>query len=226
MHVSQECAHVIDAACLAGQDVRRLAFAERRRRVSLLLQGLEADPACLAQEGRGGARRLPLRLKPVWPLRELPAALAAGEARREAGGAQWRHRGVFLFPGHHVEKPSRPEGPQWKKQWSNSNAAEYWFNRSTGQSKWLKEVEAEMNAPPRPISLRSCVANLLRWDRQKALEGGIEEGALKDMAAAIVLAAERRKAEQDAAAPVVEQPKQEPRLPAPTQNGIFDGVRF
>ena len=58
---AQECAHVIDAACLAGQDVRRLAFAERRRRAALLLQGLEADPECLKQQGRGGVRRLPVR---------------------------------------------------------------------------------------------------------------------------------------------------------------------
>ena len=68
----QECAHVIDAACLAGQDVRRLAFAERRRRVALLLQGLQADPACLAQQGRGGVRRLPVRIKPVWPWLATP----------------------------------------------------------------------------------------------------------------------------------------------------------
>ena len=202
---------------------------ERRRRAALLLQGLQADPACLAQEGRGGVRRLPLRLKPVWPLRELPAALAAGEARREAGGPQWRHRGVFLFPGHHVVQPSRPEGPQWKLQWSNSNRAEYWFNSTNGQSRWVKEVEAEMATPPRPISLRSCVANLLRWDRQAALQGGIEEGKLREMAAAVVEMAERRRAAQEAAPPAAEKPKEaskEERKEAPTQDGLFDGIRF
>ena len=88
-----------------------------------------------------------VRLKPVWPLRELPAALAAGEARREAGGAQWRARGLLLFPGHNVLQPSRPEAPQWKLQWSNSNQAEYWFNSTNGQSRWVKEVEAEMVEP-------------------------------------------------------------------------------
>ena len=90
-----------------------------------------------------------VRLKPVWSLRELPAALAAGEARREAGGPQWRARGLLLFPGHNVLQPSRPEGPQWKLQWSNSNQAEYWFNSTNGQSRWVKEVEAEM-AEPQP----------------------------------------------------------------------------
>ena len=90
-----------------------------------------------------------MRLKPVWTLRELPAALAAAEARREAGGAQWRARGLLLFPGHNVVQPSRPEGPQWKRQWSNSQQAEYWFNSTTGQSRWVKEVEAEM-AEPQP----------------------------------------------------------------------------
>ena len=64
---AQECAHVIDAACLAGQDVRRLAFAERRRRAALLLQGLEADPEGLKQQGRGGVRRLPVRVQPARP---------------------------------------------------------------------------------------------------------------------------------------------------------------
>ena len=83
----------------------------------------------------------------MWPLRELPAALAAGEARREAGGAQWRARGLLLFPGHNVLQPSRPEAPQWKLQWSNSNQAEYWFNSTNGQSRWVKEVEAEMVEP-------------------------------------------------------------------------------
>ena len=165
-----------------------------------------------------------MRLKPVWPLRELPAALAAGEARREAGGAQWRARGLLLFPGHNVLQASRPEGPQWKLQWSNSNQAEYWFNSTNGQSRWVKEVEAEMAAPPRPISLRSCVANLLRWDRQAALQGGIEEGSLREMAAAVVDMAERRRAAQEAAAlatPAAEEPKQEPK-----QSGAFDGIRF
>ena len=85
----------------------------------------------------------------MWSLRELPAALAAGEARREAGGPQWRARGLLLFPGHNVLQPSRPEGPQWKLQWSNSNQAEYWFNSTNGQSRWVKEVEAEM-AEPQP----------------------------------------------------------------------------
>ena len=67
----QECAHAIDAAVLAGQDVRRLPYAERRRRLALLLQALRADPAQEAQEGgrRPGERRLPVRLKPSWPAR-------------------------------------------------------------------------------------------------------------------------------------------------------------
>ena len=105
-----------------------------------------------------------------------------------------------------------------------------------------------MAAPPRPISLRSCVANLLKWDRQAltltltltlnpspspdllrwerqaALQGGIEEGSLREMAAAVVDMAERRRAAQGAAAvaaPAAEEPKQEPKQP-----GVFDGIRF
>ena len=124
--------------------MRRLAFAERRRRVALLLQGLQGAPETMAQEVRGGARRLPVRLKAAWGLAELPAALAAGEARRGATGPQWRHRGVLLFPGHNVVQPPRPGPPQWTLQRSGSNQAEYWFNARTGESRWVKEVEAEV----------------------------------------------------------------------------------
>ena len=54
--------------------MRRLAFAERRRRAALLLQGLQADPACLKQQGRGGVRRLPVRIQPPWPWLVTPTS--------------------------------------------------------------------------------------------------------------------------------------------------------
>ena len=39
-----ECVHVIDAAMICGDDVRRLPYAERRRRIALLVEAIATDP--------------------------------------------------------------------------------------------------------------------------------------------------------------------------------------
>ena len=77
---------------------------------------------------------------------------------------------------------------------------------------------------PNPNPKPNPDSDLLRWERQAALQGGIEEGSLREMAAAVVDMAERRRAAQGAAAvaaPAAEEPKQEPKQP-----GVFDGIRF
>ena len=80
------------------------------------------------------------------------------------------------------------------------------------------------NPNPKPSPKPNPDSDLLRWERQAALQGGIEEGSLREMAAAVVDMAERRRAAQGAAAvaaPAAEEPKQEPKQP-----GVFDGIRF
>ena len=77
---------------------------------------------------------------------------------------------------------------------------------------------------PNPSPNPDPDSDLLRWERQAALQGGIEEGSLREMAAAVVDMAERRRAAQGAAAvaaPAAVEPKQEPKQP-----GVFDGIRF
>lgn len=227
-----EVAHAIDAGMLGGQDVRRLPYAERRRRLELMLQALRIDEAALPQQGYGGPggpggppmrgpgapapRHVPVRLKPAWSLRELPAALDAADARVGSGGPQWRHRGVLLFPGHNVTVPVQPGPPQWTKHFSNSMRAEYWFNKADGRKMWVAELEKQT---AKPISFRSCAATLSRWDRQKVLEGGMEERTLRELAANLCDVADQRAARAKAA-----------QAAAATGGGggnsDFDGVTF
>jgi hypothetical protein len=44
-----ECVHVLDAAMICGDDVRRLPYAERRRRIELLVEAIATDPLVEAQ---------------------------------------------------------------------------------------------------------------------------------------------------------------------------------
>ena len=61
--------HLITVVCGLRSIDRRGARRVVRRAAcaALLLQGLEADPACLKQQGRGGVRRLPVRIQPARP---------------------------------------------------------------------------------------------------------------------------------------------------------------
>ncbi len=93
-----DTAHAIDAAVLAGDDVRRLSYAERRRRLAHLVDVLDRDDEIVrAEAGEAAAGHVRLRLKPDWPLRELASALKA-------------EHGILLFPGHGGtgEAPRRP----------------------------------------------------------------------------------------------------------------------
>ena len=143
----------------------QLPYAERRRRLELLLRGLQIDDAAVSQQGYGGPgggppmrgpgapapRHVPVRLKPAWSLRELPAALDAAEARTSGGGPQWRGRGVLLFPGHNVQLPVTPGPPQWAKHFSNSMRAEYWFNKADGRKMWVAELEKQVTPRTTPF---------------------------------------------------------------------------
>ncbi len=105
-----ECVHVLDAAMICGDDVRRLPFLERRRRIALLVDAIATDPQVEAQravdpadlepidpyapkaqqhrpkrrhappEGHDGVR---VRLKPDYRLHQLAEALHLGRQREE-----------------------------------------------------------------------------------------------------------------------------------------------
>lgn len=93
-----DTAHAIDAAVLAGDDVRRLPYAERRRRLAHLVEVLDRDDEIVrAEAGEAAVGHVRLRLKPEWPMSELASALKA-------------EHGILLFPGHGGtgEAPRRP----------------------------------------------------------------------------------------------------------------------
>ena len=50
MPTQLECVHVIDAAMICGDDVRRLPYAERYRRAALMVDGLTSDVAEIEQQ--------------------------------------------------------------------------------------------------------------------------------------------------------------------------------
>jgi hypothetical protein len=154
-------------------------------------------------------------------LRELEAALEAGEVREAGGGPQWRHRGLYLFPGHNVIQPLRPGPPLWRLERSRSNQAEYWFNPKTNERKWRHEADAEAEAGARPISFRSCAANMVRWDRAAAMmDGGMSEAQLREMAQQVVDVAAQRRAREEAAK------EAEPKPAAPPPAPLFAGISF
>ena len=111
----------------------------------------------------------PLRLKPAFTLAELPTALAELEAARrkraEHRESQWRGSGLFFFPGHnrtlvpleqsHGSSPADWTGPHRSK----STGQDYYQHKRTKENVWRHERASK------PISFRSCVPNLIRWQR-------------------------------------------------------------
>ena len=176
--------HALDAATLAGDDVRRLPYSERRRRLAILVDALEKDGEILEAEAREAHERrdpppvhTPLRLKAAWRLDELGDALGASVARREADQwPRWAQHGVLLFPGNGMAAPP-PLEP--KEEWSGphfsrSQQANYWQNKRTKVSIF------ERDRTPRPMSFRNCVSSCLGWEG--AAPGDVSEENLAKLA--------------------------------------------
>lgn len=131
-----ERVHAWDAAMIAGDDMRRLAYSERRRRLQFLVSALARDSAAVPQQqpfySRDPActalRGTAVRLKPTFTLHQLPQAVSVGRDRISdpKAEAQWPCFGLLLFPGHAM--PALPLDPphEWKKEWSKSQSREYW----------------------------------------------------------------------------------------------------
>uniref|UniRef100_A0A7S3AM53 Uncharacterized protein n=1 Tax=Haptolina ericina TaxID=156174 RepID=A0A7S3AM53_9EUKA len=179
------CIHVFDAAVIAGDDVRRQPYAERRRRLGMLVDAMERDDEIQRQMGLPNPM-VPMRLKPVATLGEIASVLEAQEAREEApSGPQWRGEGLLMFPGHnsvllplevsHGSAPADWTGPHR----SRSTGMDYWHNKRTNKAVWRHERKSK------PISFRSCVAILLRW---YSSAGTIPKDELCRLAAAVAAA--------------------------------------
>ena len=223
-----ECVHVIDAAMLCGDDCRRLPYAERYRRASMMVDGLMADMDAVVQtqvtsfakppvqedvwaavdRELGNKKEDPvkqevekeakvaadeavrrdycrLRMKKQYGLHEIPDAVNAGRVRAEqpppsaAGGnpdadAIWPCFGLLLFPGH--ANPQLPLEPanEWSKEWSASQQRDYWYNKRTKQSIW------DSLRKTRPISFRSSMMAMIRWDRGP--KGDLDEETVLEQA--------------------------------------------
>ena len=240
----EECVHILDAAMLCGDDVRRLPFAERYRRVGLLVDGLARDPVVTAQlppspsardewqandlytsrrsSSRAGEKALReaaprperdgrrVRLKPAYRLHELSRAVREGEERvngngslaaltdKGAGatesedsltsatalacqsgtgtGTSWPRRGLLFFPANASQMLPLEPPHEWTKEWSTSQAREYYYNKRTGQSIWSEHRKSK------PISFRSSAAAMLRWDHR---DGMLPQEKLLELSAAI-----------------------------------------
>ncbi len=162
--------HAFDAAMIAGDDVRRMPYAERRRRLSLLVAALTRDPVAVPQQPAqpmgdtaetANLAGSAVRLKRAFGLHQLAEAATLGRARMAAAEAEadWPTFGLLLFPGHaQVALPLEP-AHEWTKQWSNSQQREYYFNGRTQQSIWSSDRKRA------PLSFRKCAQALIRWTR-------------------------------------------------------------
>jgi cap1 methyltransferase len=186
----RDAVHVYDAAVIAGDDVRKLPYAERRRRLGLLVGALELDAEVLRQSagGQGGvgfgggrgfgggggfgggfggyedeqsagdaavAQHMPVRLKRAYALWEMPRAIEEAREMEAVGGGGvcWPFRGMLLFPGHGL--PSLPApGREWTRHTS----------KTTGQDYWACANQPSIPVERKPISFRSCLQALMRWD--------------------------------------------------------------
>ena len=159
---SYECVHVMDAAMLCGDDVRRLPYAKRRERLEYLVRALEKDP-------EAGHTQMPLRLKRAYRPAELASAMSAEERQY----AQPFY-GMLLAPMRGSTIPPLPGNPaDWVPARSKSQGGRaYLFNRSNGKAEsgmtvWSDERERER----RSLSFRSCAEAILKWDFMTAEAG-------------------------------------------------------
>jgi len=123
---------------------------------------------------------LAVRLKREYGLHELRLALDNGRTRLEAvncgvnrgsslhSPTVWPCRGLLLFPGHAAPLLPLEPAHQWKKEWSKSQAREYYYNKSTGQSIWSEHRKS------RPLSFRSTAAAMIRWDRRSTAPSEVQ----------------------------------------------------
>jgi len=172
--------HAVDAAMLAGDDVRRLSYKERRQRLEILVHSLGRDGEIVEAEKRDAGRRgvdapahTPLRLKDAWSLDTLGSALAASAARRQSKQSpQWEQHGVLLFPGHGHAWPLPEPQAEWSgPHFSQTQQVRYWQNKRTCSFLFERDLSA------RPTSFRNCATSLLRWERNDPRE--VSEDALR-----------------------------------------------
>eukprot|EP00962_Isochrysis_galbana_P006588 scaffold1760_cov109-Isochrysis_galbana.AAC.9 len=180
----RDAMHVYDAAMLAGDDVRKLPYAERRRRLGLLVGALECDAEVLRQSvggpaaggGSGGgwggggfgeyedeqtagdaavAQNMPVRLKRAYALSELPRAIEEAQEMDSAGSG-----GVscpfrgMLLFPGHGVPSTKAPGREW---------AQY-KSKSTGQDYWACKGHPSIPIVRKPMSFRSSLVELVRWD--------------------------------------------------------------
>jgi len=191
----RDAVHAIDAVLIAGDDIRRQTYSERRRRLGLLVSALERDDEVLRQSVHGSWRmghggdvgdeeeravrcEVPLRLKPAYNLGQLGELITAADARRSQPGLRWPFKGLFLFPGHNCSVQTLEPANDWAKRTSSKSGHEYWFNSRTGKSVWSHELVKK------PISFRSCASNMLRWQRSEPAVNEAELIAFSDAARA------------------------------------------
>ena len=157
-----DAVHAFDAACINGDDVRRLPYAKRRERLEYLVHALEKDP-------EAGHTQVPLRLKRAY----RPADLASAMSAEERQFAQPFY-GMLLAPMRGSTIPPLPGNPaDWVPAKSKSQGGRaYLFNKSNGKAEsgmtvWSDERERER----RPLSFRSCAEAILKWDFMTAEAG-------------------------------------------------------
>ena len=109
-------------------------------------------------------------------VRDAGVSQAAGAAGAPATGAVWPFRGLLLFPANASQLLPLEPAHEWSKEWSTSQAREYYYNRRSGQSIWSEHRKSK------PISFRQSAAALLRWDRR---DGRLPEAMLLELAAEI-----------------------------------------
>ena len=88
----EECVHAIDAAMICGDDIRRLPYAERRRRLALMISALTRDPAVTEQRppSPGSAPAFDPYYVPTRKPRGAAAAAAAAAAAPPPDGVRVR----------------------------------------------------------------------------------------------------------------------------------------
>jgi len=189
------CGPAPDAAMVCGDDVRRMPYAERRRRIELLVTSIATDPEVEMQrpwdpltagpidpyapahvqqqkkrptpEGHDGVR---VRLKPEFRLHQVADALQAGRERNEAaeGGGGSAGAAKVGWPCHGLLLFPGHAAPPMPLEPPNE-----WtkgFSKSQQKEYYFNARTGQSvwseHRKCRPISFRSSAAALLRWDRR------------------------------------------------------------
>ena len=207
----QECVHILDAAMICGDDLRRWPYAERRRRAELLVQALARDPAVAAQGPSEPAPYNPYAPPPSSQRRKGAAGHGAGA---DGGGAPPARDGVRvrLKPAYGLHQIDQAVHAGRARLEANAGAAVYpcrgllmfpghatpllpleppadWtkeFSKSQQKEYYFNKVTGQSiwahERKSRPISFRSSSAAMLRWDRRS---GALPEAKLLELASEI-----------------------------------------